>query len=224
MRLTLSNLHRCRDGRISKPRRYARVQTRLKPTNYRPKSLAKNVFENSHLAYRDYSSNAMTESSMFLSSLYSPESQPIISSLLMLDGSSLGPTTIKYDSLESYEGRRRPVTSSGVECAVCGSALEIMDRLEWFLPFFCRHVAHERCFYEYIKEQESRACPICNVPLAVNLNRVNRRDIGKRPRFMQYDNISCLGSHLSDNWNSYRRNISKHRTIPTRSRSTTSSE
>jgi hypothetical protein len=73
--------------------------------------------------------------------------------------------------LDSDRSRsRRERTFVGGECAVCGELLEHTLRGERVLQFSCGHVAHEACFYEYIKESDvqSQYCPTCDAPLGLD--------------------------------------------------------
>ena len=66
---------------------------------------------------------------------------------------------------------RRERTFIGGECAACEEPLEHTLRGERILQLSCGHVAHEACFYEYIKEFEAQTCPTCNEPLGVDTSR-----------------------------------------------------
>lgn len=75
---------------------------------------------------------------------------------------------------------RRERTFVGGECAVCEEPLEHTLRGERVLQFACTHVSHEACFYEYIKEFDSKYCPTCNAPLGLDTSRGgNVLDLGK---------------------------------------------
>jgi hypothetical protein len=75
---------------------------------------------------------------------------------------------------------RKDRTFIGSECAVCDEKLEYTLRGERILQLSCGHVAHEACFYEYIREFESQYCPTCNAPLGLDSSRGgNVLDIGK---------------------------------------------
>ena len=75
---------------------------------------------------------------------------------------------------------RRERTFVGSECAVCEEPLEHTLRGERILQFSCAHVAHEACFYEFIREYESQYCPTCNAPLHLDTSRGgNVLDIGE---------------------------------------------
>ena len=65
---------------------------------------------------------------------------------------------------------RRERTFVGGECAACEELLEHTLRGERVLQFSCGHVAHEACFYEYIKESDpqSQYCPTCDAPLGLD--------------------------------------------------------
>ncbi len=75
---------------------------------------------------------------------------------------------------------RRERTFVGSECSVCEEPLEHTLQGERILQFSCTHVAHEACFYEFIREFESQYCPTCNAPLHLDTSRGgNVLDIGK---------------------------------------------
>jgi len=73
---------------------------------------------------------------------------------------------------------RRERTFVGAECSVCDEPLEHTLRGERILQLSCGHVAHEACFYEYIKEFESQECPTCNAPLGLDTSRGGNLDFG----------------------------------------------
>ncbi|KAM5464040.1 hypothetical protein MauCBS54593_007218 [Microsporum audouinii] len=66
---------------------------------------------------------------------------------------------------------RRERTFAGSECAVCEEPLEHTLRGERILQFSCAHVAHEVCFYEFIRDVEPQYCPICSAPLGLDASR-----------------------------------------------------
>ncbi|KAF2498001.1 von Willebrand and RING finger domain-containing protein [Lophium mytilinum] len=66
---------------------------------------------------------------------------------------------------------RRERTFIGSECSVCEEPLEHTLRGERILQLSCGHVAHEACFYEYIREFESQTCPTCEAPLGLDTSR-----------------------------------------------------
>ncbi|RVX74597.1 hypothetical protein B0A52_01723 [Exophiala mesophila] len=62
--------------------------------------------------------------------------------------------------LDSDRSRsRRDRTFVGGECAACEELLEHTLRGERVLQFSCGHVAHEACFYEYIRDSDTQYCP-----------------------------------------------------------------
>lgn len=63
---------------------------------------------------------------------------------------------------------RRERTFVGGECAACEELLEHTLRGERVLQFSCGHVAHEACFYEYIKDSDAQYCPACDAPLGLD--------------------------------------------------------
>ncbi|KAF3915388.1 hypothetical protein AA313_de0207532 [Arthrobotrys entomopaga] len=66
---------------------------------------------------------------------------------------------------------RRDRTFVGSECAVCDELLEHTLPGERVLQFSCSHVAHEACFYEYIRQVDSQHCPTCDAPLGLDTTR-----------------------------------------------------
>ncbi|KAI9376659.1 Pleckstrin homology domain-containing protein [Aspergillus egyptiacus] len=75
---------------------------------------------------------------------------------------------------------RRDRTFVGSECAVCEEPLEHTLRGERVLQLSCAHVAHEACFYEYLREVEGQYCPTCDAPLGLDSTRGgNMLDIDK---------------------------------------------
>ncbi|KIY01540.1 uncharacterized protein Z520_03092 [Fonsecaea multimorphosa CBS 102226] len=71
--------------------------------------------------------------------------------------------------LDSDRSRsRRERTFVGGECAACEEPLEHTLRGERVLQFSCGHVAHEACFYEYIRDSDSQYCPTCDAPLSLD--------------------------------------------------------
>ncbi|ODA79651.1 hypothetical protein RJ55_05245 [Drechmeria coniospora] len=66
---------------------------------------------------------------------------------------------------------KRDRTFVGSECAVCEEPLEHTLQGERVLQFSCSHVAHEACFYEYIRELDSQYCPTCDAPLHLDTSR-----------------------------------------------------
>ncbi|KAL2820830.1 Pleckstrin homology domain-containing protein [Aspergillus cavernicola] len=66
---------------------------------------------------------------------------------------------------------RRERTFVGSDCAVCEEPLEHTLRGERVLQFSCAHVAHEACFYEYLREIEGQYCPTCDAPLGLDSTR-----------------------------------------------------
>jgi Ring finger domain len=66
---------------------------------------------------------------------------------------------------------RKDKTFLGGECAVCEEQLELTLRGERILQLTCGHIAHEACFYEYLREFDSHSCPICNAPLSLDSSR-----------------------------------------------------
>jgi hypothetical protein len=66
---------------------------------------------------------------------------------------------------------RKDRTFIGGECAVCEEQLELTLRGERILQLSCGHISHEACFYEYLRDFDSHACPICNAPLSLDSSR-----------------------------------------------------
>lgn len=74
---------------------------------------------------------------------------------------------------------RRERTFISSECAVCEERLELTLKGERILQLSCGHVAHEACFYQYIREIDSQYCPTCGSALALDSSRGgNILDIG----------------------------------------------
>lgn len=85
---------------------------------------------------------------------------------------------------------RRERTFVGSECAVCEEPLEHTLRGERVLQFSCAHVAHEACFYEYLREIEGQFCPTCDAPLGLDSTRGgNVLDIGKQSYTITYQTV-----------------------------------
>lgn len=76
-------------------------------------------------------------------------------------------------------GKRRDRTFVGAECAVCEEPLENTLQGEKVLQLACAHVAHEACFYEYVKEFGASNCPTCNKPLELDPTRGGKLDLCK---------------------------------------------
>lgn len=71
--------------------------------------------------------------------------------------------------LDSDRARsRRDRTFVGGECAACEELLEHTLKGERVLQFSCGHVAHEACFYEYIRDSDTQYCPTCEAPLGLD--------------------------------------------------------
>ncbi|KAK1092267.1 hypothetical protein LTR48_004651 [Friedmanniomyces endolithicus] len=87
--------------------------------------------------------------------------------------SSLVQLKERRNSMFAGKGRetRRERTFIGSDCAACEEPLEHTLRGERVLQLSCSHVAHEACFYEYIKEFEAQTCPCCSAPLGVDTSR-----------------------------------------------------
>ena len=104
------------------------------------------------------------------------------------------------NSMLAAKGResRRERTFIGAQCAACEEPLEHTLRGERILQLSCGHVAHEACFYEYIKEFEAQSCPTCDAPLGLdpsrgagidfeNLNKLVRSVQAPEPRDVSRD-------------------------------------
>jgi len=87
--------------------------------------------------------------------------------------SSLAQLKQHRNSMFAGKGResRRERTFIGSQCAACEEPLEHTLRGERILQLTCGHIAHEACFYEYIKEFETQTCPTCDAPLGVDTSR-----------------------------------------------------
>ncbi|WPH02822.1 Hypothetical protein R9X50_00569000 [Acrodontium crateriforme] len=73
--------------------------------------------------------------------------------------------------MQSVKNDRRERTFIGSSCAVCEEPLEHTLRGERILALSCSHVSHEACFYEYLKEFDTQACPVCDQPLSLDTSR-----------------------------------------------------
>lgn len=78
---------------------------------------------------------------------------------------------------------RRERNFVGAKCAACEESLEHMLRGERILQLQCRHVAHEACLAEYIKESGAEICPECQSPLTIDITRGANSD---------FDNVNKL--------------------------------
>lgn len=79
---------------------------------------------------------------------------------------------------------RRERTFVGGECAACEELLEHTLSGERILQFSCGHVAHEACFYEYIRGSDFQYCPTCDAPLGLDSSRGGSiLDLSKYTRF-----------------------------------------
>ncbi|KAL4905340.1 hypothetical protein BDW74DRAFT_15617 [Aspergillus multicolor] len=88
---------------------------------------------------------------------------------------------------------RRERTFVGSECAVCEEPLEHTLRGERVLQFSCAHVAHEACFYEYLREIEGQYCPTCDAPLGLDSTRGgNVLDIEKLSNIVRSVNSDAM--------------------------------
>jgi hypothetical protein len=70
-----------------------------------------------------------------------------------------------------HSRNRKDKTFLGGECAVCDEQLELTLRGERILQLSCGHIAHEACFYEYLREFDAHSCPTCNAPLSLDSSR-----------------------------------------------------
>src|SRR5256885_13772382 len=75
-------------------------------------------------------------------------------------------------------------TFVGGVCAVCEEPLEHKLLGEGIFQFSCGHVAHEDCFYEYLRDpDQSQYCPLCESPLGLDWRGGGRiLDLGKARR------------------------------------------
>ncbi|KAL4804831.1 hypothetical protein BDV18DRAFT_142622 [Aspergillus unguis] len=114
--------------------------------------------------------------------------------------------TTSYDTYNTHSGKsmasvmdvdrsrsRRERTFVGSECAVCEEPLEHTLRGERVLQFSCAHVAHEACFYEYLREIEGQYCPTCDAPLGLDSTRGgNVLDIEKLSNIVRSVNSDAM--------------------------------
>lgn len=77
-----------------------------------------------------------------------------------------------HSTMQTGMGRhRRDRTFVGGECAACEEPLELTLRGERIIQLTCGHIAHEACFYEYIKDFTVQTCPSCDAPLRLDTTR-----------------------------------------------------
>ncbi|KAG6006128.1 hypothetical protein E4U21_007364 [Claviceps maximensis] len=97
---------------------------------------------------------------------------------------------------------RRERTFVGSECAVCDEPLEHTLQGERILQFSCSHVAHEACFYEFVRELDGQHCPSCEAPLHLDTSRGgNNIDINKISNFVRPAGADTRLSHTpASNW------------------------
>lgn len=67
-----------------------------------------------------------------------------------------------------------------------------MLRGERILQLSCGHVAHEACFYEYIKEFEAQTCPDCQHPLGLDTSRGGNLDFENLNKLVHHANSPDL--------------------------------
>jgi hypothetical protein len=91
---------------------------------------------------------------------------------------------------------RKDRTFIGGECAVCEEQLELTLRGERILQLSCGHIAHEACFYEYLREIDSHSCPTCDAPLGLDSSRG-----GSVPNIGTY--CTYLPIYTTDVWKTY---------------------
>lgn len=89
-------------------------------------------------------------------------------------------------------------TFVGTQCAACDEPLEHTLRGERILQLSCGHVAHEACFYEFIKEFEAQTCPACNAPLGIDTSRGGSIDFAYLNRLVRAAQTPDLTDRLRD--------------------------
>ncbi|KAG5957305.1 hypothetical protein E4U58_006197 [Claviceps cyperi] len=93
---------------------------------------------------------------------------------------------------------RRERTFVGSECAVCDEPLEHTLQGERILQFSCTHVAHEACFYEFIRDVDGQYCPTCEAPLHLDTSRGgNVIDINKISNLVRSAGSDTRSFHTS---------------------------
>ncbi|CAK4030320.1 hypothetical protein B0A55_02862 [Lecanosticta acicola] len=92
---------------------------------------------------------------------------------------------------------RRERTFIGTQCAACEEPLEHMLRGERILQLSCGHVAHEACFYEYIKEFEEQTCPECGHPLGLDTSRGANLDFANLNKLVRNANSNTPDLRVS---------------------------
>lgn len=94
---------------------------------------------------------------------------------------------------------RRERTFIGSQCAACEEPLEHILRGERILQLSCGHVAHEACFYEYIKEFDAQSCPNCEAPLGLDTRRGAGIDFENFNKLVRSVQTPDLTDHARDN-------------------------
>ncbi|KAF2150719.1 hypothetical protein K461DRAFT_229017 [Myriangium duriaei CBS 260.36] len=94
---------------------------------------------------------------------------------------------------------RRERTFIGSQCAACDEPLEHTLRGERILQLSCGHVAHEACFYEYIKEFETQDCPTCQAPLGLDTSRGGNIDFERLNKLVRNSQSSNIAPHDTSN-------------------------
>ncbi|KAK4639288.1 hypothetical protein QC761_706940 [Podospora bellae-mahoneyi] len=134
-----------------------------------------NYYTGSSSAARSYGAPLYPEKSFSIASgtLHAPShrSTASVSSNKSRESNSRSISTTQGAMNSDRTRSRRERTFVGSECAVCEEPLEHTLRGERILQFSCTHVAHEACFYEFIREFDSQYCPTCNAPLHLDTSR-----------------------------------------------------
>ncbi|KAK4980188.1 hypothetical protein LTR42_000495 [Elasticomyces elasticus] len=114
--------------------------------------------------------------------------------------SSLTQLKERRNSMFAGKGRetRRERTFIGSECAACEEPLEHTLRGERILQLSCSHVAHEACFYEYIKEFDAQTCPCCSAPLGLDTSRGGGVDFENLNRLVRSAQTPDIKERLRD--------------------------
>ncbi|CAD0110102.1 unnamed protein product [Aureobasidium uvarum] len=163
---------------------------------FRPGSRSSNLSPNTHTATitANHSTTPKTTTRRF-ASLRGLHDRPHSSRLKKQQTQSPAPvpTPTVHDELGDMidatgPKSRRERTLIGTECAACEEPLEHTLRGERILQLSCGHVAHEACFYEFIKEFESQECPSCNAPLGLDTSRGGNLNFDLRDRTRDSDN------------------------------------
>jgi hypothetical protein len=108
-------------------------------------------------------------------------SQAVISSQLMLDGSTVIP---------QRQGRAKRVSQR--ECVFCEEPQNHTFHGKRILELSCGDVCHEACLYESLMDSVPKFCPLCNESLRLNKKSgLQTSDLGRHSRYYVFILISA---------------------------------